>query len=100
MTRNDLDGVLGERSASRGLVSHACVVSLRHFWIKGVSMSSARATRQSLKRCETMSAALPRLPPLALVGVRRMMASKAKNHFMALASSSAVPELAASILDS
>ena len=44
-------------------------------------MSSAR---QSLRRCETMSAALPRLPPL--VGVRRMMASKARNHFKALAS--------------
>jgi hypothetical protein len=41
-----------------------------------------------------MSAALPRLPPL--VGVRRMMASKARNHFKALASSSSVPELAAS----
>ena len=58
MTLNDSEGVLGERSASRRLLSHACDVFLRHFWIKGV-MSSAR---QSLRRCETMSAALQRLP--------------------------------------
>ena len=90
VTLNDSEGAVGVRSASRRLLSHACEVSLRHFWTRGV-MSSAR---QSLRRCETMSAALPRLPPL--VGVRRMMASKARNHFKALASSSSVPELAAS----
>jgi len=91
VTLNDSEGAVGVRSASRRLLSHACEVSLRHFWTRGV-MSSA--VRQSLKRCETMSAAWPRLPPL--VGVRRMMASKARNHFKALASSSSVPELAAS----
>jgi len=90
VTLNDSEGAVGVRSASRCLLFHACEVSLRHFWTRGV-MSSAR---QSLRRCETMSAALPRLPPL--VGVRRMMASKARNHFKALASSSSVPELAAS----
>ena len=72
VTLNDSEGAVGERSASRRLLSHACDVSLslRHFFIRG-AMPSAR---QSLRRCETMSAALPRLPPL--VGVRRTMASK------------------------
>jgi len=49
VTLNDSEGAVGVRSASRRLLSHACEVSLRHFWTRGV-MSSAR---QSLRRCET-----------------------------------------------
>ena len=82
-------GVPSGRSASWRLLSHAYMVFLCHLWIRGVIPS----VLQSLKPSETMSDALPRLPPL--IGVRRMMASMASNHLRALASSSSVSELAA-----